>query len=409
MRILTFSSYYGISGGGAGIYLQQITNRFLQFGLQPIIIGIQEPWQLEVTKEMDAKFIQPWHIYPLHKKDKQPAWKKILWQLWDLYNPYAAKLIKKIIQEQKPDLVHIHKMRGFSGAIWHVCADLMPGKIIQTLQDYESISPIGTLEGRIGHWAKQGNWMLWPYQTVRHFQTREIVHVTAPSRYTLDTVLARGLFANARRSVISNPHSWTLEQLIARQNTHVDHIKKPDRPITFFFLGRLEPEKGIRELLIAFSNIAEKYKNIRLHVAGWGTLSDELKQIWEKHSSIKFVGSVEGKQKEQLLEGMDVMVVPSTWPEVFGIVTVEALAFGKPVIASNTGGLPEIITNGQTGWLFEPGNTQDLQDKMEYVTQHSQILDEMTEACYEAAKKYAVDVIAQEYLSLYEKVIRDGS
>jgi glycosyltransferase involved in cell wall biosynthesis len=405
VKILIISSYYGIAGGGVGLLVESITSQLAKFGQSTVFVGLQDLIRPEVPEGVVAHFINPLHLYPLSAKNVQPAWKKIIWQIWDLYNPSSIKLLREIIQREQPDLIHIGKMRGFSGAIWQVCCEQMPGKVIQTLQDYESISPVGTLEGRIGHWAEKGHWLLWPYQTVRRFHTREISWVTAPSRYTLEAVLERGVFANARTRVIPNPYTWNSAELLTRQQTHVIQKKARGSSLFFLFLGRLEPEKGIRELLAAFSNVSKKYPNLCLWVAGWGTLEDELRRNWGNHPAIKFLGRVQGKQKEKLLEEMDVMVVPSTWPEVFGIVSVEALAFGKPVIASNTGGLPEIIVEGQTGWLFEPGNIQALQDRLECVVLHPQMLDEMSQACYEASKKYAVDMVTREYLKLYEMVI----
>ncbi len=406
MKILNFCTYYGVAGGGVGLLLQHQSEQLVQWGHEIInVVLVNSETQSDKIPNLSFHQPKPINLYAIKDKDNQPIWKKTLWQLSDLYSLQSAYVIKNLIQTEKPDLIHIHKMRGFSGALWQVCSQLMPNKVIQTLHDYECISPIGTLEGQIGQWAKNEHWLLKPYQAVRRFQTKPIAWVTAPSQDTLKTVLNVNFFQQAKPRVIPNPHAWTSSQLAAREKAHSSQPQAFGSPFRFLYLSRLEPEKGIRELLEAFNQAYLKHPHAQLTVAGWGSLGEELKQVWGKHPAIHFVGRVEAKEKEKLLSEADVLVVPSTWAEAFGIVSVEAFAFGKPVIASNIGGLPEIITEGKTGWLVEAGSISKLQAKLGFVLQNPNLPSEMSAACFESSKKYAVDVIAKEYLRLYEEVL----
>ncbi len=72
--------------------------------------------------------------------------------------------------------------------------------------------------------------------------------------------------------------------------------------------------------------------------------------------NITFVGKVSGEEKNQLISSASALIVPSTCRETFGMVVVEAFAFGKPVIASRIGGLQELVRDGETGLLVEPGD-----------------------------------------------------
>lgn len=351
--------------------------------------------------------LTPNQLYSLHNKDKQPIWGKVLWQLMDLHNLHSGELIRNLIRQIKPDVIQIQKMRGFSGAIWPVACHELPGRVVQTLHDFESMSPIGTLEGLVGRWAREGHVLVRPYQFVRRRQTRSVPYVTAPSRDTLDTILSHGLFASAQSQVIPNPHAWTAAQVAEHQKKNLSHPKKPGEPLIFGFLGRIEPEKGIRQLLMAFHLAHQQYPNLQLQVAGWGSLAGELHQAWGGHPGIRFLGRIDSEQKENFLREIDCLVVPSTWAEVFGIVTAEALAFGKPVIASSVGGLPEIIKEGCTGWLVPPGDVATLQLRLATLAQHPEQMAGMAVSCFQSSMRFAVDNIAGSYLQLYQRMLQD--
>ncbi len=406
MKIILISSFYGLDGGGAGLIAEFLAKNWCQAGHDVVVITLGHTHHSKPTRNDGIKFYRfsPFNLYPLDQKNSQPVWKRSIWQLIDIYNPHTALTLNEILSAENPDVINIQKMRGFSGAVWSVSSKLYPGRVIQTCQDYESISPIGTLEGRLGEWVKRRDWKLEPYRIIRRLLTKNISWVISPSKFTLDQIVANGLFATAKEMVIPNTHGLTVENISARMQAGTNQ-KHKDSPLTFLYLGRLEPEKGVQMLLDAFSSLSKSHSNIQLQIAGWGSLEQPLKQKWGQHSAIKFLGKVDGSEKDKILSEMDVLIVPSTWPEVFGIVSVEALAFGKPVIASNAGGLPENITEGKTGWLFESGSVQSLQDRMEYAVHHSSILGEMSENCFMAAKRYAVDEVAQEYLYLFEQVI----
>jgi glycosyltransferase involved in cell wall biosynthesis len=122
------------------------------------------------------------------------------------------------------------------------------------------------------------------------------------------------------------------------------------------FLGRLVPEKGIGFLLDQWEK-AEKEGDGSLPplvIAGDGPLREEVERRAASVSRIRVVGEVKEGEKERLLSGCSGLVVPSEWWEVFGIVVLEAYEMEKPVLASRSGGLGEIVTPGVTGFQFEP-------------------------------------------------------
>lgn len=123
------------------------------------------------------------------------------------------------------------------------------------------------------------------------------------------------------------------------------------------FLGRLVPEKGLQILLEAFPLILREIPGACLLVAGRGPYEEELKQkardLGIDHR-VKFVGFVDDTGRNRILAGADLAVFPSIY-EPFGIVALEAMAAGVPMIISDTGGLGEIIEHGVEGYKVQPG------------------------------------------------------
>lgn len=131
------------------------------------------------------------------------------------------------------------------------------------------------------------------------------------------------------------------------------------------YIGRLSQEKGAHTLLKAHAMMGDK---VDLVVAGTGPLEKELK---EKFPGARFTGHITGEALRTTIENASVVVVPSEWYENCPMSVLEAMAYGKPVIASNIGGIPELVVHGETGLLFEPG----IKDML-----HSQVLTLMNDA-----------------------------
>ncbi|MDZ4861057.1 MAG: glycosyltransferase [Candidatus Hydrogenedentes bacterium] len=116
------------------------------------------------------------------------------------------------------------------------------------------------------------------------------------------------------------------------------------------FAGRVAPEKGIGTLMEAAWRTA-----MPLHIAGHATVSG-----LSVPPNVQWLGHLEGVQLAEFYGGARFLVVPSPWFEAFGLVVAEAMMMGLPVIAANAGALPELVEHGVTGYLFRPGDAQDL-------------------------------------------------
>jgi glycosyltransferase involved in cell wall biosynthesis len=129
----------------------------------------------------------------------------------------------------------------------------------------------------------------------------------------------------------------------------------------FLFVGRLSAEKGIECLALS-----AKLAGVRLRVAGTGPEEARLRDV----PGAVVLGSLNSNAVYEEMERAQALVMPSIWYENFPRTLVEALAHGLPVIASRLGALPDLVQDGVTGLLFEPGNAQDLAAKLRWAQEH---------------------------------------
>jgi glycosyltransferase involved in cell wall biosynthesis len=140
-----------------------------------------------------------------------------------------------------------------------------------------------------------------------------------------------------------------------------------DAPIILFF-GSLVRYKGPDVLLKAFKTVKKEFPKAKLIFAGRGEMFEELSNQALKLDLVKdvlFTGFVEEDKKPLYFKAADIFCLPSTtMAESFGIVNLEAMASGIPIVASNLGGIPDIVKHGVNGLLAEPGNDQNLADNL---------------------------------------------
>ncbi len=132
------------------------------------------------------------------------------------------------------------------------------------------------------------------------------------------------------------------------------------------FVGRLVYRKGLHVLIKALQRV--RIRDFKLYVVGggyMGILSRILAKAYEVEDKVEFLGVVPEEVKLELYRRAKVVVVPSIFNESFGIVALEAMAAGRPVIASRVGGLEEVVIDGETGLLVEPGSEEQLAEAIE--------------------------------------------
>ncbi|HYJ66611.1 MAG TPA: glycosyltransferase family 4 protein [Nocardioidaceae bacterium] len=133
---------------------------------------------------------------------------------------------------------------------------------------------------------------------------------------------------------------------------------------TIAFLGRYdEPRKGLPVLLEAFADIVRRRPGARLLVAGRGTAGDARRRLSRSaRERVEFLGPVSDHTRARLLASADVFVAPNRGGESFGIILIEAMAAGTPVVASDIPAFRAVLDGGQLGWHFRNGDAAHLAD-----------------------------------------------
>ena len=189
------------------------------------------------------------------------------------------------------------------------------------------------------------------------------------------------------------------------------HNVQPHKSIEYpsiLFVGGLSKVKGIDTLLNAVPIIRKKILNLCLYIAGSGPEENKLKELVKElniEENVNFLGYVSEIEKYSYYKSADVCVFPSIY-EPFGIVLLEAMACGKPVVASNVGGIPFVVEEGKTGLLFESGNVEDLADKIMTILKNEELREKMGEAGRERAKEFTWDKIAERTVEVYKEILK---
>lgn len=171
-------------------------------------------------------------------------------------------------------------------------------------------------------------------------------------------------------------------------------------------IGRLSPVKGHRFFIEAIKDAVSKTKDIQGIIIGDGPEEDTLKRLVKDlkiENNLRFMSSV--TDTNEYLSIMDIFVFPSI-KEGLGLSLLEAMAKGLPCIASNVGGISDVVTNDKTGILFNVGNVKSLSDSIIRLSGDSELRRRLGQAGRGVVKdKFSLDIMADKVLGLYNKVL----
>jgi glycosyltransferase involved in cell wall biosynthesis len=233
----------------------------------------------------------------------------------------------------------------------------------------------------------------------------KIDFVTAPTMTGIAILKANGV--TIPMQVLSNgiDLSQFQKQSEKKQQTLRKRLQLPDKPI-ILYVGRLDKEKRVDVLVNALGLLANK---VPFHavIAGTGEQYDLLQALVQKldlQNHITFLGMLSEEALLALYSLSAVFVMPST-AELQSLVTMEAMAIGKPVIGAKAGALPYLIDSGRNGYLFKPDDATDLAEKIEKIITNAKLQESMGEVSLQAVQKHDIHVVVSELEDLYKKVI----
>lgn len=346
----------------------------------------------QVVNGVRVQYVEVRNLYWPFQEASPHAASKALWHAVDTYNPWMARVLGRILDLERPDVVNTHNIAGFSVAVWHaIKARGLP--LVHTMRDQYLLCPRSTMFTNGSACKSQcGTCRLYAFPRMK--MTRVVDAVTGISQFIIKKHLRYGCFDNATQHVIYNGYERPAG--VMRSNEAGAH----PGPLRFGYLGRLHPSKGVDRLIDAFGRL--ETADAELWIAGAGRQRDEatLKSLIGERRNVRWMGFV---KPESLLSELDVLLVPSIWDEAFGRVVVEAFAFGVPVIGSSRGGIPELVTD-ETGWIFDPDEPGALSTALRRCLQERSKLVTMGASALERSQRFTNEASVRGYLEVYEGV-----
>lgn len=357
MKILLINNFHYRKGGSEAVYFN-MARMFAERGHEVLFFSCTD--ERNEPSGQSGYFVHPNHALP-----------RIKGGLRYFYNGEARRNLERLIETERPDIAHVHLFwGGISPSIFGVLhRHRIP--IVHTAHDYRMVCPAYTFrtpDGRICEECRG-----------KHFY-RCIANRCAKGHLLHSCIMAaemylRNAFMNPVRNIdgfifVSRfAESKHLQYMpgFARTKRLVAYNTVPpldERFISgsrggyFLFFGRLSFEKGVRTLIEAFA----KMPDVQLKIVGTGPEEENLKRrVTESGAgNIEFVGYRSGDALKETIRDASFVVVPSEWYENNPMTVIEAYAAGIPVIGAEIGGIPEIVEDGRTGYLFESGDADGL-------------------------------------------------
>ncbi|AWV47357.1 glycosyltransferase [Mycobacterium leprae Kyoto-2] len=179
---------------------------------------------------------------------------------------------------------------------------------------------------------------------------------------------------------------------------------------TVLFLGRYdEPRKGMSVLLDALPGVMECFDDVQLLIVGRGDEEQLRSQAGGLVEHIRFLGQVDDAGKAAAMRSADVYCAPNIGGESFGIVLVEAMAAGTPVVASDLDAFRRVLRDGEVGHLVPAGDSAALADALVALLRNDVLRERYVAAGAEAVRRYDWSVVASQIMRVYETVATSGS
>ncbi len=356
-KILSANKFYYLSGGSE-TYLFALEDLLRSRGAEVVSFAMKD----------ERNRPSPHKEYFLEKKEylKGSVWTKIVNGISMIYSPHARRKLSKLLDDHPVHIAHLHN------TYYHLTPSIFYElkkrgiPIVYTVHDLKPCCPVYTmmagndvcercrggkyyhcLLGRCTKGSLLGSLLNMVESYVhRLLRVYDMVDLfIAPSRFYRSKMIEFGF---AEDKVV-----------------HLDYTIDVDAVAPVYenkgyalCMGRLAPEKGLFTLLEA----AEKVPNQTLHILGTGPLEERIKRFVDEHNldHVKLLGFQSGEDLNNQIRGAKAVVIPSEWYENSPLTLYEAFTYGKPVIASSIGGLPEYIEDNVTGHTFPPKNVEKL-------------------------------------------------
>lgn len=309
--------------------------------------------------------------FPESKETRRGPFKQIKNIVNYFYHFEASKKIEQLILDEKPDIAHIHLIWGqITPSIFPVLKKYnIP--ILFTVHDYRIVCPAYTFRNGKGQICEecQGQYFYKCFINICCKGSKLMSVIMAAEQYFRNKFFNPAQFidgfiyvSNFAKNIQEKymPAVMNIPNIILYNfSTSIVHEEKNTPQDKYFlFFGRLSYEKGLKTLLAAFKDMPM----CKLKIVGIGPKEEELKQYVKNTymQNVDFLGYKQGKELTELVSNAYFVIVPSEWYENNPMTIIESYSVGTPVIGAQIGGVPEIVIEGKTGFLFTSADSKDL-------------------------------------------------
>lgn len=362
-------------------------------------------------------------LFSVSNEQIKSFWQKLLVSFRLTYSAKYKKQLMRVMADFNPDIVHVHNFFPLlTPSVFDACID-MNTPVVHTLHNYRLLCPSATLfvNGQCNEESiKKNAYAMVKHKAYKNSYVGTYILARAIERYKKEklwfkkvdqfiapSIAVKNIYVNAgfleekitvKSNFIDLPKQAAVQAPKLEEKVNNQFVNKKYA----IFLGRLVAEKGLRFLLDSW-----RETDIELRIYGDGPLAQFCQTY--KQENITFCGEVTSEEAMQALKKAQFLIMPVQWYEPFGLVVIESLSLGVPVIASNMGAMSEIITHGQNGLLFECNNIKDLQQQLDVLNCSSKIAQMRKNALISFDKQYTATMNYPLLINIYNQCIKERS
>lgn len=389
------SGYTPFSNGGVEVISQVLAEALCEQGIEVTVLFFHDTEKDYCVGNVNVRVCRP---KELKCKSKKIAYK--VNRVLQMYNPFNRFIISKILEEEKPDIVHVQMLRKASYFMYNMChKKKIP--VITTLHEVFSLWNFDPFDEFKNMLISTPGFLCEKVRDMQRRSSNFVDYIIAPCQWIIDEYKSEKYYVDCDSKVIKNalPIDFTVADNLRKEKQQ--QIKEREK-IKYLYIGRLDVFKGIELILDTLEEI--RYENVEVHFAGEGPLKNliEKKAIIDKRIIVH--GYVEGEEKRRLFCDSDVLLFLSDNIETFGLVCLEALYYSLPIIATDIRATRQFVSNGYNGFIIEEKSKLQLKKRMETYIDKA-ILEFQVSNCINQLKKFDFNVFVKDTIRLYEDIL----
>jgi len=384
---LIHSLYTPYTRGGAEVVVEIIVRELLQLNHEVVLITLGRKEGIQREGKLTIYRIKPFNIFSFLDINQRPIWLRFFWHPLDVFNLSSYFKVKKVLAKEKPQVVMTHNLKGLGYLIpqairkagirhWHTIHDVQlsrpSGLII-----YGQEKPFLILD-KI--YEKMIRWL---------FANPDVI--ISPSEWLMKYYKTRGFFYESKKIIMPNP-------VVFRKIEKTAEVPRAQDKVNLIFVGQMEKFKGIIFLVQVLKKITAQ--NWQLTIVGDGGAAEAVKEMIKNDRRFKFIGRVEQPELANYFRQADLTIVPSLAYENSPKVIDESLVANVPVIASDIGGVSEIVKDDYNGFTFAAGNEKSLIEVLGHFLNHPENIEKLKKNCFVSVKDSSASNYIKKLLSL---------